>query len=262
MGGVVKAVSRSAEHAFSKTDQGSIRLLSGRGVEGEAHLGEKVKHRSRVARDSSQPNLRLVHLIDAELHDELRSAGFVIAAGQMGENVTTLGVDLLRLPTGTLLRLGEEVVIEVTGLRNPCAQLDRFRPRSEEGLLGEVLGGVPLARHAVGEGVGGAHRVALHLPAGTRGAAAPQRLRHRAAVRRLGRRAVDRCQPEHHRSLPQTHRTVRTRTSKGSYSPNLVEVSNQCPSHRAEENPLSASTSSSSSTYPARTRSIEAFVPE
>jgi MOSC domain-containing protein YiiM len=105
MGGVVKAVSRSAEHAFSKTDQGSIRLLSEGGVEGEAHLGEKVKHRSRVARDSSQPNLRQVHLIHAELHDELRSAGFVIAAGQMGENVTTLGVDLLRLPTGTLLRL-------------------------------------------------------------------------------------------------------------------------------------------------------------
>ncbi len=105
MGGVVKAVSRSAEHAFSKTDQGSIRLLSEGGVEGEAHLGEKVKHRSRVARDSSQPNLRQVHLIYAELHDELRSAEFVIAAGQMGENVTTLCVDRLRLPAGTLLRL-------------------------------------------------------------------------------------------------------------------------------------------------------------
>ncbi len=135
MDGVVKAVSRSAEHTFSKPNQGSIRLLSGLGVEGDAHLGEEVKHRSRVARDPSQPNLRQVHLIHAELHEELRSAGFRIGDGQMGENVTTLGVDLLSLPTGTLLHLGDEAVIEVTGLRNPCAQLDRFRP----GLMAAVL---------------------------------------------------------------------------------------------------------------------------
>jgi MOSC domain-containing protein YiiM len=105
-------------------------------VEGDAHLGETVKHRSRVARDPSQPNLRQVHLIHAELHDELRVAGFAVSAGQMGENVTTCGIDLLGLPTGTRLRLGKTAVVEVTGLRNPCIQLDRFQP----GLMAAVLG--------------------------------------------------------------------------------------------------------------------------
>lgn len=136
MGGVVLAVSRSPTYTFSKPTQGSIRLLAGLGVEGDAHLGETVKHRSRVARDPSAPNLRQVHLIHAELHDELRSAGFAVSAGQMGENVTTRGVDLLGLPTGTRLRLGEAVVVEVTGLRNPCTQLDGLQP----GLMAAVLG--------------------------------------------------------------------------------------------------------------------------
>src|SRR5919112_5656447 len=128
MDGTVIAVSRSAAHTFSKANQGSIRLLEGLGVEGDAHLGVTVKHRSRVARDPSQPNLRQVHLIHAELHDELRAAGFSVRAGQMGENVTTRGVDLLGLPTGARLRLGEEAVVEVTGLRNPCQQLERLAP--------------------------------------------------------------------------------------------------------------------------------------
>ena len=126
MDGVVTAVSRKATHTFSKPNQGSIRLLTGLGVEGDAHLGETVKHRSRVARDPSQPNLRQVHLIHAELHDELQAADFDVSAGQMGENVTTRGVDLLGLPTGTRLHLGDTAVVEVTGLRNPCAQLDHF----------------------------------------------------------------------------------------------------------------------------------------
>jgi MOSC domain-containing protein YiiM len=104
-------------------------------VQGDAHLGETVKHRSRVARDPSQPNLRQVHLIQAELHDELRAAGFAVSAGQMGENITTRGVDLLGLPTGTRLHLGKTAVVQVTGLRNPCAQLDRFQP----GLMAAVL---------------------------------------------------------------------------------------------------------------------------
>jgi len=120
---------------FAKSNQGRIRLLTGLGVEGDAHLGQTVQHRSRVARDPSQPNLRQVHLIHAELHDELRTAGFVVSAGQMGENVTTRGIDLLGLPTGTRLRLGESAVIEVTGLRNPCLQLDHFQP----GLMAAVL---------------------------------------------------------------------------------------------------------------------------
>ena len=135
MAGVVAAVSLSPTHTFSKPNQESIRLLAGLGVEGDAHQGETVKHRSRVARDPSQPNLRQVHLIHAELHDELRSAGFDVSAGQMGENITTRGVDLLRLPTGTRLRLGDRAVVEITGLRNPCTQLDGL----QSGLMAAVL---------------------------------------------------------------------------------------------------------------------------
>lgn len=129
------AVGRSATHSFSKPVQNGIRLLTGLGVEGDAHSGRTVKHRSRVARDPSLPNLRQVHLLHAELHDELRAAGFLVSAGQMGENVTTRGIDLLRLPTGTRLHLGATAVVEVTGLRNPCAQLDHFQP----GLMAAVL---------------------------------------------------------------------------------------------------------------------------
>jgi len=101
--GTVISVSRSAEHTFGKATGEGIRLLAGLGVEGDAHMGETVKHRSRVRQDPTQPNLRQVHLIHAELHDELRTAGFDVSAGQMGENVTTRGVDLLGLPTGTML---------------------------------------------------------------------------------------------------------------------------------------------------------------
>ncbi len=136
MDGAVTAVSRSSMHTFTKPNQESIQLLTGLGVEGDAHLGETVKHRSRVARDPGQPNLRQVHLIHAELHDELRVVGFAVSAGQMGENITTRGVDLLRLPIGTRLHLGDTAVVEVTGLRNPCVQLDRFQP----GLMAAVLG--------------------------------------------------------------------------------------------------------------------------
>ena len=135
MDGVVAAVSRSAGHTMGKPNEASIRLLAGLGVEGDAHQGETVKHRSRVARDPSQPNLRQVHLIHAELHDELRAGGFDVGAGEMGENVTTRGVDLLGLPTGTRLRIGGEAVVELTGLRNPCSQLDGVRP----GLMAATL---------------------------------------------------------------------------------------------------------------------------
>ena len=127
MGGTVTAVSRSATHTMTKPNQEAVRLLTGLGVEGDAHLGETVKHRSRVARDPSQPNLRQVHLIHAELHDELRAAGFDVFPGKMGENITTRGIDLLGLPTGTRLRLGVTAIVEVTGLRNPCGQLDRLQ---------------------------------------------------------------------------------------------------------------------------------------
>ena len=135
MDGIIEAVSRSDGHTFGKTNRDAVRLLEGLGVEGDAHLGVTVKHRSRVARDPPQPNLRQVHLIHAELHDELAAAGFVVRAGEMGENVTTRGIDLLALPVGTRLHLGAAAVVEVTGLRNPCAQLDRFQP----GLMAAVL---------------------------------------------------------------------------------------------------------------------------
>jgi MOSC domain-containing protein YiiM len=133
--GEVLAVCRSPTHSFGKPTCEAIRLLKGLGVEGDAHLGRTVQHRSRVAADPTQPNLRQVHLIHAELHEELRLAGFDVGPGQMGENITTRGVPLLTLPAGTLLRLGDEAVIELTGLRNPCGQLNSYRP----GLMAAVL---------------------------------------------------------------------------------------------------------------------------
>ncbi|MET0234934.1 MAG: MOSC domain-containing protein [Kibdelosporangium sp.] len=133
--GVVTAVSRSGEYTFSKPNADSITLVAGLGVEGDAHQGETVKHRSRMARDPSAPNLRQVHLIHSELHDELRAAGFAVTPGQIGENVTTQGVDLLALPTGTRLFLGAEAAVEVTGLRNPCLQLDRFQRGLQKAVL-------------------------------------------------------------------------------------------------------------------------------
>jgi hypothetical protein len=135
-GGVVTAVSRSDTHAVSRANQDSIRLLAGLGVEGDVHAGETVKHRSRVARDPSRRNLRQVHLLHAELHNELQAAGFAVAAGQMGENVTSAGVRLLGLATGTRLYLGASAVVTLTGLRNPCVQLDQLQP----GLMAATLG--------------------------------------------------------------------------------------------------------------------------
>lgn len=124
---IVLAVHRSSTHSFSKRSALSIRLVAGFGIEGDAHAGATVKHRSRVARDPTQPNLRQVHLIHAKLHDELNAGGFDVKPGDMGENITTSGLDLLALPAGTRLAIGQ-ALIEVTGLRNPCVQLDRFRP--------------------------------------------------------------------------------------------------------------------------------------
>jgi MOSC domain-containing protein YiiM len=133
--GVVAAVSLSAKHEFSKPTQLSIRLLAGLGVEGDAHIGVTVQHRSRVAKDPTQPNLRQVHLIHEELFDELRAAGFQLAPGQIGENITTRGVDLLGLPRGARLHVGPDAIVRVTGLRDPCRQLNDYRP----GLMAAVL---------------------------------------------------------------------------------------------------------------------------
>jgi MOSC domain-containing protein YiiM len=135
LSGTVVAVHRSGAHTFSKKSEERISLLVGHGVEGDAHAGTTVKHRSRVAVDPTQPNLRQVHLIHAELHEELFAAGFRVFPGDMGENITTSGLELLRFPTRTLLHLGAKAVVELTGLRNPCAQLDQFQP----GLMAAVL---------------------------------------------------------------------------------------------------------------------------
>lgn len=132
----VIAVSRDDVHRFSKPVVDEVTLVEGWGIEGDAHAGTTVQHRSRVARDPSQPNLRQVHLLHAEVFDEVAEAGFRVEPGQMGENVTTRGVDLLGLPSGTLLHLGDEACVRVTGLRNPCQQINGFEP----GLLREVLG--------------------------------------------------------------------------------------------------------------------------
>nr|MDT0253850.1 MOSC domain-containing protein [Endozoicomonas sp.] len=131
MNPIVTAVSSSAEHSFSKQNQPFITLIEGVGVEGDAHAGKTIKHIYLLKKDPSRPNLRQVHLIQAELFDELLAKGFTIAAGQLGENITIRGIDLLSLPTGSRLSIGDSVVIELTALRNPCVQIDTF----QKGLL-------------------------------------------------------------------------------------------------------------------------------
>lgn len=142
MAGIVTALAASGSHTMVKPRREALRLAAGLGVEGDAHAGRTVKHRSRVARDPSQPNLRQVHLIHGELHDELGARGFPVEAGQMGENITTRGVYLLALPAGTRLHLGREAVVEVTGLRNPCLQLDGIHPGLMKAVLDRDAAGV------------------------------------------------------------------------------------------------------------------------
>jgi MOSC domain-containing protein YiiM len=136
MRGEVTAVSSNATYSFTKPNRDSITVLEGLGVEGDVHAGVTVKHRSRVAQDPTQPNLRQVHLIQEELFAEVAAEGFRVAPGELGENITTRGIDLLALSAGTLLRIGGEAVLEVTGLRNPCLQIDAF----QKGLLKQVVG--------------------------------------------------------------------------------------------------------------------------
>lgn len=132
---IIFSLSKSASHTFNKYTYQQIRLLEGLGVEGDAHMGKTVKHRSRVAQDTSQPNLRQVHLIHAELFEELGKKGFQVKPGEMGENITTSGIDVLGLPRDTILHIGTTARIKVTGLRNPCKQIDSI----SEGLMQAVL---------------------------------------------------------------------------------------------------------------------------
>lgn len=133
--GRVIAVCRSEAHSFSKQPQEQINLLAGLGIEGDAHMGKTVKHRYRVAQDPTQPNLTQVHLIAGELHEHLTGIGFNVGAGVMGENITTQGIELLDLPEGARLHLGDDAIVEITGLRNPCYQLNDY----QSGLMAAVL---------------------------------------------------------------------------------------------------------------------------
>jgi len=134
--GIVVAVCRSPSHDFSKPVEDAIELVEGLGVKGDSHFGATVQHVVRVREDPTKPNLRQVHLMHCELFEELKASGFSVAPGEIGENITTRGIDLLGLPDGTLLHIGKAAVVRVTGLRNPCKQLDRF----QTGLMSALLG--------------------------------------------------------------------------------------------------------------------------
>ena len=168
----VTHVFRGAGHDFSKQAVASITLLEGLGIEGDAHAGVTVKHRSRVRRDPTQPNLRQVHLMASEFLSELVAQGFAVEPGWLGENVTTGGLDLLGLPTGTLLHLGDEAIVEVTGLRNPCRQLDAFRPGLLKASIDVDDDGNPIRKAGVmgivvrGGVVRPGDAIAVELPAG------------------------------------------------------------------------------------------------
>ena len=146
--GSVVAVHRSAEHTFSKTPQESITLVAGLGVNGDAHQGARVKHRSRVERDPSQPNLRQVHLVASELLDEVNAKGYDVTPGALGENVTTSGLDLIRLPVGTTLRIGD-ALLSLTGLRNPCPQIRSLGDGLQKEMIERAADGTTLLKTGV-----------------------------------------------------------------------------------------------------------------
>ncbi len=129
------SVSLSEDHNFSKKTCSRITLLKGLGVEGDAHCGAKVQHRSRVAKNPDQPNLRQIHLLQSEILDELKGLGFSVQPGEMGENITTAGIDLISLPTNARIKIGNSAVIEIKGLRNPCSQINDFK----KGLMNQFL---------------------------------------------------------------------------------------------------------------------------
>ena len=170
--GVVVAVSRSPRHRFSKQVVDAVELVAGHGVEGDAHAGATVQHRSRKRWRPELPNLRQVHLLHAELLDDLAARGFPVAPGQLGENVTVRGLDLLALPTGSRLHLGDDAVVVLTGLRNPCVQLDRFADglvqavlrREDDGSLSRLAGVMAVVER--GGPVRPADRVRVALPDG------------------------------------------------------------------------------------------------
>ncbi len=176
MTGRVASLSASPEYTFTKSTPNRVRLIEGIGVEGDIHSGETVKHRSRVRADPTQPNLRQVHLITSELLAELGEEGFDVSPGRLGENLLTEGLDLLALPTGTRLEVGESAVLEMTGVRNPCVQLNdvgeglmrRLVDRAEDGSLIRKAGAMAIVAAGGEIAVGDSIRVVLppepHLP--------------------------------------------------------------------------------------------------
>ncbi|MBA3709593.1 MAG: MOSC domain-containing protein [Planctomycetes bacterium] len=177
--GRVLSVNRGGSHSFSKTPVWGIRLLAGIGVEGDVHAGPTVTHRSRVARDPQQPNLRQVHLLHSELFTELTPAGFALGAGDIGENITTSGIDLLALPSGTRLHVGATAVIVITGLRTPCVQLDRFKPGLMKAMIGRDACGAVIRKSGVmgivaaGGDVAAGDPISVELPSGPHQAMTP-----------------------------------------------------------------------------------------
>jgi MOSC domain-containing protein YiiM len=143
--GTVLAVSVDGKHRFSKMSRLSITLTSGHGIEGDAHSGPFVRHRYLARRDPKAPNLRQVHLIPSELFDALRTSGFDVCPGDLGENIATVGLNLESLPLGTMLHLGASATLELTGLRTPCVLIDRFK----SGLKDRLQDGGPRFRAGV-----------------------------------------------------------------------------------------------------------------
>lgn len=174
MSGEVLAVHSSPVHGFSKRSDLFVTLIEGLGVAGDAHAGKTVKHRSRVRANPDQPNLRQVHLIASELLDEVNEEGFDVAFGALGENVTTRGIALIDLPRGTLLHLGEGAVVEVTGLRNPCSQIEDYRAGLLKRMVGRRPDGTPLLLTGImsvvrkGGMVRAGDSIGVELPAGPR----------------------------------------------------------------------------------------------
>ncbi len=173
------AVGAGRRHGLTKAPALSIRLIAGQGVDGDAHSGARVQHRSRARFNPSLPNLRQVHLLQAELLEELNAAGFPLTPVQMGENVTTAGLDLLALPEGTRLRLGSDAVVELTGLRNPCIQLERMMPGLMAACLGRDADGGLIRKAGVmavvltGGEVRAGDAIMIELPEGERRAMRP-----------------------------------------------------------------------------------------
>jgi MOSC domain-containing protein YiiM len=133
----VVAVHRKEEYGVFKEIQESVHLVKGFGVQGDAHMGTLVQHRYNKKQNPNQPNLRQVHLIQAELFDDLKELGLIVKPGEMGENITTRNIDIINLPLDTKLHLGDSAILQLTGLREPCGQLNTVQKGLKNAVLDE-----------------------------------------------------------------------------------------------------------------------------